>query len=382
MDDASPPKWHLAHITWFFETFVLKDQIKGYVPFDSRFEFLFNSYYNGIGQAYARAKRGNLSRPTVQEVIDYRRDIDAAVNKLLSGHISKEIRFRIELGLNHEQQHQELLLTDIKYNLGNNPLKPRYLDLAIHPEKITALVNWKEFQGGLIEVGASGNSGFVFDNETPRHKVFVEPFSLATRAATNRDYLDFMQDGGYERHDLWLSDGWAHLATLPERWNAPLYWRRDGDSWLEYTLTGEREIDLEAPVCHISGYEADAFARWSGARLPSEIEWEIAAASLDVSGNFLESGNYHPEAQAGPGMIGIYGDVWEWTSTGYGPYPGFRPFAGALGEYNGKFMANQLVLRGGSCATPESHIRPTYRNFFYPADRWQFSGVRLAQDLV
>ncbi len=381
MDDASPPKWHLAHITWFFETFILKDQIKNYEPYDARFEVLFNSYYNGVGQPYPRVKRGHLSRPTIEEIVDYRRAVDSMMAELLSTELSEVIRFKVELGLNHEQQHQELLLTDIKYNLGNNPLKPKYLDVARLDATPASLVKWHEFSGGLIEIGARNNSWFVFDNETPRHKVFLEPFKLATRAVSNGEYLAFMEDDGYKRHELWLSDGWTHLSSLKKRWDSPLYWRRDGNAWLEYNLTGEREVDPQAPLCHVSGYEADAFARWAGARLPSEMEWEAAVATLPLSGNFLESKYYQPTVQCGKGLVGFFGDVWEWTSTGYGPYPGFKPFAGALGEYNGKFMANQLVLRGGSCATPSSHIRPTYRNFFYPKDRWQFSGLRLAQDI-
>ena len=382
MDDASPPKWHLAHMTCFFETFVLKNKVKDYEPYHPRFEVLFNSYYNGVGQAYPRPKRGSLSRPTVQEVVDYRSAVDVQMTELLSTEVSEEIRFRVELGLNHEQQHQELLLTDVKYNLGNNPLKPAYLSVSLPAAKTAVPAHWQEFTGGLVEIGVSDCNTFVFDNETPRHKVFLEPFKLATRSVTNGEYLAFMEDSGYERHDLWLSDGWTHLSSLAERWNCPQYWHKEGNRWLEYTLAGESYIDLNAPVCHISGYEADAFARWSGARLPSEAEWETASASASVSGNFVESKMYHPHVQSGEGLIGMFGDVWEWTSSGYGPYPGFRAFAGALGEYNGKFMANQLVLRGGSCASPLSHIRPSYRNFFYLPDRWQFTGLRLAQSIA
>lgn len=381
MADASPPKWHLAHITWFFETFILLDQVKGYRPFQSGFEKLFNSYYQGIGRPYPRHNRGHLSRPTLEEVFAYRAAVDSAMFDLLATELSADIRFRVELGLHHEQQHQELLITDLKYNLGNNPLKPAYLADQGSQERVATAAGWQEFTGGLVEIGSRGD-GFVFDNETPRHNVFLRPYALATKVVTNGDFLAFIDDDGYARHDLWLADAWAHLDNLPQRWQAPLYWREDEGRWLEYTLKGERDLVLEAPVCHISAYEADAFARWSGARLPSEAEWETASSMTTVDGNFVESENYHPQIQSGQGMVGMFGDVWEWTSSSYGPYPGFKPFAGALGEYNGKFMANQLVLRGGSCATPLTHIRPTYRNFFYPPDRWQFTGLRLAKDLA
>ena len=384
MDDASPPKWHLAHITWFFETFILQRELMGYESHNPLFEILFNSYYQGVGLPYPRHRRGNLSRPTIEEVFEYRRAVDTKMCEFLSRSITEEVRFRVELGLHHEQQHQELLLTDLKYNLGNNPLRPAYLPLEKPLDKNKSLaissLEWQEIKGGLVEIGARGDD-FVFDNEKPRHRVFVPPFKLASRCVSNGEFLAFMEDGGYERHELWLSDGWAYLNGLSERWSSPLYWRREKDSWLEYTLNGERELEFDAPVCHISGYEADAYARWKGARLPLEAEWETAAGTMAVEGNFFESGNYHPGIQSGVGMTGLFGDVWEWTGSSYGPYPGFRPFAGALGEYNGKFMANQLVLRGGSCATSETHIRRTYRNFFYPPDRWQFSGLRLAQDI-
>jgi ergothioneine biosynthesis protein EgtB len=384
MDDASPPKWHLAHITWFFETFILQRELMGYESHNPLFEILFNSYYQGVGLPYPRHRRGNLSRPTIEEVFEYRRAVDTKMCEFLSRSITEEVRFRVELGLHHEQQHQELLLTDLKYNLGNNPLRPAYLPLEKPLDKNKSLaissLEWQEIKGGLVEIGARGDD-FVFDNEKPRHRVFVPPFKLASRCVSNGEFLAFMEDGGYERHELWLSDGWAYLNGLSERWSSPLYWRREKDSWLEYTLNGERELEFDAPVCHISGYEADAYARWKGARLPLEAEWEIAAGMMAVEGNFIESGKYHPGIQSGTGMTGLFGDVWEWTGSSYGPYPGFKPFAGALGEYNGKFMANQLVLRGGSCATSVTHIRRTYRNFFYPPDRWQFSGLRLAQDI-
>jgi ergothioneine biosynthesis protein EgtB len=285
----------------------------------------------------------------------------------------------VALGLHHEQQHQELILTDLKYNLGNNPLKPVYLPAQPKQVKSAMPLTWHDYAGGLVEIGAKEHGGFVYDNEKPRHKVYLDPFQLASRTVTNGEFLGFVRDGGYDRPELWLSDGWAHLAALgPERWRGPLYWREDGDEVLEYTLAGEAPLDLQAPVCHVSGFEADAYARWCNARLPTEAEWETAAACAPMTGNFVDAGVFHPAVSAADSL---YGNVWEWTASSYGPYPGFKPFAGQLGEYNGKFMANQLVLRGGSCATPQSHIRPTYRNFFYPPDRWQFSGIRLARDV-
>jgi len=379
MDDASPPKWHLAHVTWFFETFLLKTMRAGYQPFHPQYEVLFNSYYNGIGKAHPRAKRGFLSRPLLEEVLAYREYVDEAMLSLLSGALADDVLFAVALGLNHEQQHQELILTDLKYNLGNNPLKPVYLPAQPKQVKSAMPLTWHDYAGGLVEIGAKEHGGFVYDNEKPRHKVYLDPFQLASRTVTNGEFLGFVRDGGYDRPELWLSDGWAHLAALgPERWRGPLYWREDGDEVLEYTLAGEAPLDLQAPVCHVSGFEADAYARWCNARLPTEAEWETAAACAPMTGNFVDAGVFHPAVSAAESL---YGNVWEWTASSYGPYPGFKPFAGQLGEYNGKFMANQLVLRGGSCATPQSHIRPTYRNFFYPPDRWQFSGIRLARDV-
>ncbi len=381
MDDASPPKWHLAHVSWFFETFLLVPELPGYQRFNPAFETLFNSYYNGVGRPFPRSKRGHLSRPTVAEIYDYRGHVDEAMVRLLSGSLSDDACLRVEVGLNHEQQHQELLLTDLKYNLGNNPLKPAYADSK--PEaSVASEFDWTRFDGGLFDIGADRDASYVFDNETPRHKVYIDSFELANRPVTNGEYIEFILDRGYERFELWLSDGWAHLAGLGEtRWEMPLYWRREGDQFFEYTLSGERLVDLNTPVCHVSGYEADAFARWRGCRLPTECEWELAATSLPVLGNLLESKNFHPLGVASnEGLAGMFGDVWEWTASSYGPYPGYQAFEGQLGEYNGKFMANQLVLRGGSCASAASHIRATYRNFFYPPDRWQFSGIRLARD--
>lgn len=383
MDDASPPKWHLAHVTWFFETFLLVPELPGYTRFNPAFETLFNSYYNGVGKPFPRPKRGHLSRPTVAEIYEYRAHVDDAMVRLLSGSPSAQACFRTEVGLNHEQQHQELLLTDLKYNLGNNPLKPAYVANKLAASEASDLC-WQSFDSGLVEVGSNTGEHYVFDNETPRHRVFLNAFELATRTITNGEYIEFIEDKGYERFELWLSDGWAHLNQLgDDRWSMPLYWERRGSDYFEYTLSGERPVDLNAPVCHISAYEADAYARWCNCRLPTEYEWEWAARGHPVQGNLLESGNYQPLSASGEGTPrGLFGDSWEWTSSSYGPYPGYRPFEGQLGEYNGKFMANQLVLRGGSCASASTHIRATYRNFFYPPDRWQFTGLRLARDIV
>ena len=384
MADASPPKWHLAHVTWFFETFLLKPFKAHYQAFHPRFEYLFNSYYNGVGQPYPRSERGLLSRPTTEEVLEYRRYVDEAMLALLAESVevqgAAELRFRTELGLHHEQQHQELFFTDIKYNLGNNPLHPAYVaGPTLVAETQVAPLKFKEFGGGIHEIGYGGE-GFRFDNETPRHEVLLRNYALATRPVTNGEFLEFIADGGYGRAELWLSDGWASINANAIA--APLYWYRDGDAWHEYHLDGARPLCLAAPVCHVTGYEAAAYARWAGARLPTEPEWEVASSSLALTGNFVESGPLRPrpDQDPGAGLHQVFGDVWEWTSSSYAPYPGFREFEGSLGEYNGKFMANQLVLRGGSCVTSESHIRTTYRNFFYPKDRWQFTGIRLARD--
>ena len=382
MADASPPKWHLAHVTWFFETFLLKPFCRNYRVFDSSFDNLYNSYYNGVGNPFNRRSRGFLSRPTLSRVIEYRQHVDEHMLRLIESLDAEELSFRVHLGLNHEQQHQELIVTDIKNNLGNNPLRPKYLDHELE-SSLEAPVNWVEFEGGLLESGSDSGRNFVFDNETPRHQVFLQPFMLSTNLVSNSQFIEFIEDGGYERSELWLSDGWAHLESLQsQKWRLPLYWRQKDGSFFEYCLTGERLVDVNSPVCHVSAYEADAYARWVGARLPTESEWEHAAMGVSVVGNFAESGQFHPVTQDGEGIQSQFGNVWEWTQSAYCAYPGFKSFDGALGEYNGKFMANQLVLRGGSCASPSSHIRPTYRNFFYPRDRWQFSGIRLAQDLI
>ena len=381
MDDASPPKWHLAHTTWFFETFLLKPFRERYRPFAEGFETLFNSYYNGVGEPFPRPKRGTLSRPTVEEVYAYRGHVDEAMRPLLARG-DDEIRARVELGLHHEQQHQELIVTDLKVTLGTNPLRPAYRDDLDRTPCASRPATFVDFPEGFVEVGAAG-SGFCFDNETPRHRVWLRPFAVADRPVTNGEYLAFMDDGGYGAPALWLSDGWD--AVRRDRWEAPLYWYREDGAWFEYCLSGPAPLDLHAPVTHVSFYEADAYARWAGARLPLETEWESVAARYGeeaAAGHFADGGRLHPRAPAGPGMAQLFGDVWEWTSSAYGPYPGYRPLPGTLGEYNGKFMANQVVLRGGSCATPPGHVRATYRNFFHGPDRWQFTGIRLARDAV
>jgi len=381
-DDVSPPKWHLAHTTWFFETFLLKPEVPNYRVFDSSFEYLFNSYYNGIGEQHPRTQRGSLSRPTLEQVLSYRQHVDLAMQELLHAAPNAEVQQSVVLGLNHEQQHQELLATDIKYILGTNPTHPAYSNLLSRrnsgsDEILQASpLTYAEFPGGLQEVGcdvseltppAAGelSSAFFFDNETPRHKVYLQPFQFAKRLITNAEYMAFVDDGGYARADLWLSEGWSALkAGRFGKSPAPLYWRRRDGNWLEYRLTGLRELALCEPVCHVSFYEADAFARWAGKRLPTEFEWEVAAlTSLPVDS-----------------VEQLSDCLWQWTQSAYLPYPGYRPLPGTLGEYNGKFMSGQMVLRGGSVVTPAGHNRPTYRNFFYPPDRWQFTGIRLAAD--
>ncbi|MEM7479659.1 MAG: ergothioneine biosynthesis protein EgtB [Acidobacteriota bacterium] len=397
MADASPAKWHLAHTTWFFETFLLAPHVAQYRSPDERFNFLFNSYYNSVGAQHARPDRGLLSRPTVDEVYAYRHHVDDSMAELIATLGDDEpattLRGLLEVGLNHEQQHQELMLTDVKHMLSRNPLQPAYGPAA---EAGGAAANapgearWTAFEEGLYAIGEdAGSDGFAFDNEGPRHRAFVEAFELADRPVTNGEYLEFMADGGYQRPEFWLSDGWATVRA--GNWRAPLYWHSTEDGWRRFSLSGDGPIDPGEPVCHISLYEADAYARWAGGRLPTEAEWEIAAERVfgrprargenAPDGNFAESRLFHPRPlPAGSAHGQMLGDVWEWTRSAYSPYPGYRPPAGALGEYNSKFMNNQTVLRGGSCATPRSHIRTTYRNFFPPAARWQFSGLRLARD--
>ena len=374
--DASPPKWHLAHTTWFFETFLLKTFVPDYKPFHPAFEVLFNSYYEGVGEQFPRSMRGTLSRPTVAEVLEYRACVDDAMAALL-GREDAEIRRRIELGLHHEQQHQELIVTDLKVTLGSNPLKPAYRPAdSASVAAATMALEFVDVMGGIVEVGTHFGHQFCFDNECPRHKVYLDDFALANRLVTNAEYAEFIADGGYERPALWLSEGWAWRREHDVA--APMYWRRADDDWLEYRLDGERPLIGNTPVTHVSYFEADAYARWAGARLATEAEWETAAAEQPVRGNFA-NGALHPEPAKGTTMAQLFGDCWEWTASAYAAYPGFEPLAGALGEYNGKFMSSQQVLRGGSCATPPHHIRLSYRNFFYPKDRWQFTGIRLAR---
>lgn len=383
MPDVSPTKWHLAHTSWFFETFVLREHDPSYRSPDPRYAFLFNSYYLQAGERHCRAKRGLVTRPTVQGVFAYRAHVDAAMRRLIE-HIGEDAAHPamalVELGLNHEQQHQELLVTDIKHVLWTNPLRPVYRERAAERRADTP-VRWCTVAEGIHEIGHSGN-GFAFDNEAPRHRVFLEPFRLASRLVTNREYLQFIEDGGYRRPELWLSAG---LAAAQDRdWEAPLYWTRTDGQWTEFTLGGTRALAgfaLDEPVCHLSYYEADAFARWSGHRLPTEFEWEVAAASSPVDGPFVEAERFHPGPAAGPDGLTfeqLYGDAWQWTQSAYVAYPNYRPESGAIGEYNGKWMADQWVLRGASCATPRSHARLTYRNFFPSDARWQFTGIRLA----
>ena len=376
--DASPPRWHLAHTTWFFETFLLKPFAAGYRPFDAAFEYLFNSYYNGVGNQFPRPLRGTLSRPTVAEVRRYRQYVDAAMQPLL-GREDATVQSRIELGLHHEQQHQELLLTDVKANLGLNPLKPAYRAESEPAAEIAPALAFEPFTAGMAEIGAA-EKGFCFDNERPRHRVWLHDFALANRLVTNAEYAAFIDDGGYDAPALWLSEGWAWRSEHDVR--APMYWRRVDGAWLEYRLDGgERPVEDDAPATHVSYFEADAYARWAGARLPTEAEWEVAAAGNPAHGTFAPNAVHPRAAQGNGGLLQAFGDCWEWTSSAYGPYPGFTPLAGTLGEYNGKFMSSQNVLRGGSCATPQGHVRATYRNFFYPKDRWQFTGIRLAKSL-
>ena len=380
MPDASPAKWHLAHTAWYFENFVLQAAIRGYEPVDAAYGYLFNSYYNAVGERHPRPLRGLLTRPSLAEVCRYRAEIDRRVLESIDG-LPQVLLPVLELGLHHEQQHQELLLTDLKHLFSCNPLRPAYGNSSspgsdTPPQAVRAGSEERvdDFSDGVYAIGHSGD-GFAFDNETPRHKVWLESFRVSHRLVTNGDYFRFVEEGGYERPEFWLSDGWDEVRR--NGWQAPLYWERRDNGWSVFTLSGMRELHPCEPVCHISFYEADAFARWAGARLPTEAEWEVAAAAVAPEGNFLDSGCLHP-LPAGESSTQFFGDVWEWTASPYVAYPGYRPAAGALGEYNGKFMCNQMVLRGGSCTSPASHIRATYRNFFKPAARWQFSGVRLA----
>jgi len=376
MPDVSPTKWHRAHTTWFFETFILGPHVPGYDEVDPAYGFLFNSYYEGVGPRHARPQRGFLTRPGIAEIADYRRAVDDSVDALLAGAVTPQVAALVELGLNHEQQHQELLLMDIKHVLASNPLRPAYLERDhrsdIAPDAVPA-PEWIAHPGGIVTVGHDGE-GFAFDNEGPRHDALVPPFALRSGLVTNGEWLAFMADGGYREPGLWMSDGWSTVQS--EGWVSPAYWIRDSFGWSVQTLTGARPVDPDEPVVHVSWYEADAFARWAGHRLPTEFEWEVTAAARD--GAVLDTGSFglHPRA----GGEQWCGEVWQWTASPYAAYPGFAPAAGAVGEYNGKFMVNQQVLRGGACITPAGHTRPTYRNFFYPATRWSFCGLRLADD--
>jgi len=380
MPDASPGKWHLAHTSWFFEQFVLQRDI-GYRSPHPEWHYLFNSYYQTVGPMHARPQRGLLSRPTLDEVRSYRQHIDAAVSELLVRGNDPELAALVELGLQHEQQHQELLLTDLKHAFWCNPLRPAYRKAIARapttsPEPLRFLAGCE----GIVDVGDRG-AGFAFDNETPRHREWLSAHAIANRLVTNAEYTDFVRDGGYRAPTLWLSDGWATVQR--EGWQHPLYWQPDLAS--EFTLAGMSALEPHAPVCHLSYFEADAFARWAGARLPTEAEWETAAAGLPISGNLMDQRHFHPQAlsqhsETTNGLLQMYGDVWEWTASPYVSYPGFKPLPGSLGEYNGKFMCGQWVLRGGSCVTPREHIRASYRNFFPPSARWQFAGIRLGRD--
>lgn len=376
MPDASPGKWHLAHTSWFFEQFVLSRD-PAYRPRDKAWMYLFNSYYQSVGPMHARPHRGLLSRPSLEQILEYRRFIDAAVGALLVANEDAELAGLVFLGLQHEQQHQELLLTDIKHAFWCNPLKPAYhTPVSVPPGSRTAPLRFVEGRQDIVEIGHRGD-GFAFDNETPRHRTLLHPHALANRLVTNAEYQAFVREGGYREPGLWLSEGWATVQR--EGWQHPIYW--EGDLASEFTLGGVVAIDPDAPVCHVSYFEADAFARWAGARLPTEAEWESAAQDYPVAGNLQDDGRFHPgAAQSGDGLLQMYGDVWEWTGSPYTSYPGFHPLPGSLGEYNGKFMCGQWVLRGGSCVTPVDHVRASYRNFFPPHARWQFSGLRLGQD--
>lgn len=390
MPDASPTKWHLAHTAWFFEAFVLKPHLPGYKDYHPEFGYLFNSYYNGVGERHARPARGVLTRPTLAEIFAYRADVDERLLDLLRTGLrdpggAEEVLGVVETGLHHEQQHQELMLTDVKHLFSQNTLGPAYRR-SLAPTRASAeALGWMEVGEGVYSIGYSGD-GFSFDNERPIHRVFLERFGIADRLVTNGEYRDFIADGGYRRPELWLDRGWGTVQR--EEWHAPLYWRGGPGDYSEFTLAGERELCDAEPVAHVSFIEADAFARWAGARLPSEAEWEVACGGRAVRGNFVETGRLHPAAAGrdadadaeADGMRQLFGDLWEWTGSSYSAYPGYRPDPGTLGEYNGKFMCDQLVLRGGSCASPRSHLRSSYRNFFYAPDRWQFSGIRLAKD--
>ena len=389
---TSPPKWHLAHTSWFFETFLLKPFLSHYRSPNEQYQLLFNSYYNGIGEQFPRPHRGLLSRPTVEEVMEYREHIDKGMAQLLDDidHPQRQtIITRACLGIEHEQQHQELFYTDLKYSLSVNPLFPSYGGVQQRPaaEEVSlepVELQWQAYQGGLVTVGTNnardGEEGFAFDNEGPAHDVFLGPYAMASRLVTNAEFQAFIDDGGYQKPEFWLADGWATVQQ--HQWRQPLYWLNRGTRQLQFTLHGLQPRHPHQPVCHLSGYEADAYASWAGARLPTEFEWEFAANTQAFSSPGFDPQKLQPApANGDEPLLQLYSDCWQWTGSAYRPYPGFKASAGAIGEYNGKFMANQWVLRGGSCVSQSGHVRPTYRNFFYPQDRWQFSGLRLAKDL-
>lgn len=389
MPETSPVKWHLAHTTWFFETFLLKPYLENYKPLNDKYEIIFNSYYNGVGPQHPRPKRSLLSRPSVEEVYLYRHYVDDAMQSLLADDklCSKELIDKVILGCHHERQHQELLFTDLKYCWFQNPLYPTYIATKNNQlpklKNSTQVDSWFEIDSGLYDIGhnennsSSASDDFCFDNELPQHKQYLESISISESLVTNAEYLMFMQDNGYTRSELWLSDAWAALQNSKSK-HSPLYWVNIDEQWFEYTLQGLQPLNLEQPVCHISAYEADAFARWKDCRLPTEFEWEVFSniKNNKVEGQFLESELFHPEIE---NNSSVQGKLWQWTSSAYSPYPGYKAAEGAIGEYNGKFMCNQLVLRGGSCVTSKSHYRNSYRNFFYPPDQWQFTGLRLAK---
>jgi ergothioneine biosynthesis protein EgtB len=381
MPDASPAKWHLAHTTWFFETMVLAAYDPHYQPFNPRYAFLFNSYYETLGARHARPKRGLLTRPTLDEIERYRAHVDAEIEQLLAAQPDPQVLGLVELGCHHEQQHQELLLTDILHLFAENPLQPAYAlpPRGPRPVAVAAALTFSRYEAGLVDIG-HGGPGFAFDCEGPRHPEFRPAFGLGNRCVTNREWLEFMADGGYRSALLWLSDGWTEVQR--HNWTMPLYWWEEAGAYFSMTLHGAQPLELDAPVTHISYFEADAFASWAGKRLPTEVEWESVAQGVSPVGNFADSRLLRPApaSACGPGPQQLFGDVWEWTRSAFSPYPGFRAAADAVGEYNGKFMSGQYVLRGGSCVTPARHIRASYRNFFRPDARWQFAGVRLAQD--
>jgi ergothioneine biosynthesis protein EgtB len=381
MPDCSPTNWHLAHTTWFFEAFILAPHRPGYEPAHPQFGYLFNSYYEAAGARNPRFRRGLITRPTVQEVARYRAQVTEALTDFFAGLGEGEwarLAPFLDLGISHEEQHQELILMDILNLFSCNPLCPAYRPFRVAPPREVRPLDWIAFDGGIRRIGHEG-AGFAYDNEAPAHDALIRPFRLARRLVTNAEWIAFIEDGGYSRADLWLSDGWATVQA--EGWRAPLYWEAADGGWAAMTLSGLRPVDLAAPVAHVSYYEVDAYARWAGKRLPTETEWEVAASGLAPTGNMLSAGWLRPlPAEAADGPAQMFGDLWEWTASPYGPYPGYKPPGGAIGEYNGKFMANQFVLRGGCCATPDGHVRATYRNFFYPHQRWMFSGVRLAGD--